>query len=258
MDFAYTLDPILLIILLFVVIEASAEGGFELGRWIAKRHQLREAELFGVVEGGVLGLVGLMLAFSFSLALGRYEDRQHLVVLEANAIDATYLRSSFLPSAERQSFRNELREYARTRVVYYEQFRFEPARAKLAAKSSALQSALWDGTAAAATRAPRDLTSSLLVEALNNMIDMSRERDAALLNRVPAEIGLLLVVVSAVAAALLGYGFGLNDRRRTVMTTVFVLLMTMIVFTIFDLDRPQSGYIRINLNPLRAVADAIR
>lgn len=258
MDFAYRLDPILFIILLFVVIEACAEGGFEVGRWIAKRHRIREAELFGVVEGGVLGLVGLMLAFSFSLALGRYEDRQHLVVLEANAIEVTYLRSSFLPSAQRQSFRSELRDYARARVAYYEQFRFEAARAQLAAESSALQSALWNATATAATRAPQDLTSSLLVEAMNNAIDLSRERDAALFNRVPAEIGLLLVLVSAVAAALLGYGFGLNDKRRTIMTTIFVILMTMIVFTIFDLDRPQSGYIRINLNPLRAVAGTLK
>jgi len=257
MDLAYTLDPTLLFFLLLLVVMLSAEGGFHFARWLFRHREPGENTLFDVVEGGVLGLVGLILAFSFSLAITRFEDRQHLVVTEANAIDTTFLRASFLPGADGAALKRDLREYLQTRLTLYPTYRYPSARETSLRKSRALQERMWTRVATAVNAEPQNRALQLLAEALNSTIDAGREQEAALNNRVPAEIAALLVIVAVVAAALLGYGFGINNAPRRVMTAIFCLLITMIVYTIFDLDRPQSGLITVNLDPLRSLAAAM-
>jgi len=257
MDLAYTLHPAFLFFLLLLVVLLSAEVGFHFGRWIVRNREPGENTLFDVVEGGVLGLVGLILAFSFSLAITRFEDRQHLVVTEANAIDTAYLRASFLPATRRDALEGDLREYLQTRLTLYQTYRSTSAREPSLRESLALQERMWKTVASAVNANPQNHAIQLLAEAVNQTIDAGREQQAALDNRVPGEIAALLIVVAVVAAGLLGYGFGINIAPRRVMTVIFCLLITMIVYTIFDLDRPQSGLITVNLGPLRSVAGAM-
>lgn len=244
-------------IVLFSGLAGAGAVGFLLGRRLEERDRIGLAPLFGVVEGSVLGLVGLILGFSFSLAVSRFDVRQRLVVSEANAIGTTYLRSFFLDDRRRTEFQDVLRAYAKGRILLYTHYRDAQYRNDTSASSAALQDRLWTIAIGASGGRPQALPLSLLVQTLNDTIDLSSEQTAALTNTVPAEVLALLVFVSVVATALMGYGFGLSNTRQPGISLLFALLMTAVVYTILDLDRPQQGFIKVNLGPLVAQSDSM-
>ena len=88
----------------------------EVGRRIGRRRiaSLGDAPSPGVgpVEGAVFGLLGLLIAFTFSGAASRFDARRQLIVEETNNIGTAYLRLDLLPSDARWSER-----FARARAT---------------------------------------------------------------------------------------------------------------------------------------------
>lgn len=193
----------------------------------------------------VLGLLALLIGFTFSIALSRYETRRELVVKEANAIGTTWLRMQLLDTGDRERMEGLLRRYVDARVAFgsaggpgeeVEQQR----------RTEALQDELW-ATLMAVVAPFRDTPrASSLVSTTNESIDLAAERFAARQSHIPARIMRMLVLFAWLGAGLIGYERG---RQRKTTTLLFVLL-TLAATLVVDLDRPSTGLINVPQDPM--------
>lgn len=197
------------------------------------------------LESAVSLLLGLLLAFSFSMAAGRYEQRQDLVIAEANAIGTAWLRCDLLAPAAAGACRAGLREYTDLRVQIYEAPDDADVLAGLVARSEAVLDGLWRTTADAAVATPSPNTS-LAVQAMNEVIDRHGERIAAYRRHVPGEVILMLLGLCLAWAAFTGHAQGWVGRRYRLGWPVFAVLVALVVFITFDFDRQKRGFIRLD------------
>jgi hypothetical protein len=222
-------------------------GAIVLGRRLRKDHEtLREP--FGVLQGALLGVVGLILAFGLSLAVGRYEDRRAAVVSDANAIGTTYLRAQLIAEPERTRSLALLRRYTDLALRVSAEVPNSTAMRKTAAEQDVLQRRLWSLAGTAIGSAPIASAPRLYVDALNTMIDEQTVRLSALNNRVPGSVLALEVIGASIALGLLG--LYLSVLGRGIWPMVFAtVLVTMLLLVTFDLDRPTRGLITIPDTP---------
>jgi hypothetical protein len=222
----------------------------ELGRRLGLRRMSVAAAAgsagVGTVDGAVFALLGLLLAFTFSSAAARFDQRRTLIVQEANAIGTAYLRLELVPAASQPPLRAMLRRYVQTRIAAARAG--EPASAAELAQSQVLQGEIWRH-AVAATRADAAAGASpamLLLPALNDMFDLGTTRVAASRTHAPAAIFLVLFGVAAAAAVLAGYGMAELRRREVLHALAFAVVMTAALYLIVDLEYPRQGVIRVD------------
>ena len=222
--------------------------GLALGRVARDRSQhLREP--FGVLQAALLGLVGLILAFGLSLAVGRYEARRAAVVDDANAIGTTYLRAQTLREPLRTQSLERLARYTDASIRLSLAVPGSSASRKVVTEGQQLQRELWRLAGQALAGAPVASAPRLYVETLNEMIDQQTVRVAALNNRVPGAV--LAVEVGGAAVALGLLAFYLSLLGRGMITVILAAgLVTLLLLVTFDLDRPTRGLIRIPDTPL--------
>jgi hypothetical protein len=245
-----------LVAVLVVVIAGSAVGGLAMGRSRREHHHgLRESS--GVVQGVLLGFMGLILAFGLSLALGRYEARRAAVVDDANTIGTTYLRAQTLSEPMRSASLPLLVRYTEVEQRLTDEVPGSDAESNTIAEGSALQRRLWALAGQAVREDPTASAPRLYEDSLNAMIDQQTVRVSGLNNRVPTEVLLLELIGSAVAMFLVGLHIGLLGRSLTPLLLT-AGLVTFLLFVTFDLDRPTRGFIEVPgtpLNTLRASMD---
>ena len=209
------------------------------------------AEPLGVLQGALLGVVGLVLAFGLSLAVARYEDRRASVVQETNAIGTTWLRAQTLPEPQRSASLRLLRSYAMSAIKLAD---YVPDSNEARAAESAeeeIQRRLWAEAGEALEARPTDSAPRLYTETLNEMIDSQTVRVAALNNRVPDAVLALEVFGAAVALGLLAAYMTVIGRRVYAVFLVSTLVAFLLV-VIADLDRPTRGMITVPDTPLRS------
>ena len=224
--------------------------GLLAGRYL-RRHAENLREPFGVLQAALLGLVGLILAFGLSLAVGRYEQRRAAVVDEANAIGTTYLRAQTLPEPMRSRSLGLLRPYADTSIRLSHTIPGSSAARATIAASEVLQRRLWRLAGLALDEAPVASAPRLYVETLNTTFDSQNARVSSLNNRVPGAVLGLEVLGASVALGLLALYLAMLGRG--LMTVVLAAgLITLLLLVTFDLDRPTRGLIRIPDAPLVA------
>jgi hypothetical protein len=229
---------------LFAVMLVASEVGF----WLGRRTELPEKALseLGVLQGSLLGTVALLLGFTFALASGRYDTRRILLAQETNAIGTTYLRTTFLPDDAGREVRRMLRDYLGRRIELL-RAGADAEQEKIAAQRvDDLQIALWRRVRTAVVQDPHNELTARLVESLNETIDLEGLQRAARAARVPPSVLLLVIVATLLTAGALGYGFGTARKRVIVGTLAFSALVSSIVFTILDFDRPDRGLIRVS------------
>lgn len=245
MDFTQIIS--LLVFALFCGMLILSELGRQIGRVKIARDPEGFAKGIGTAEGAVFGLLGLIIAFTFSGAASRFENRRHLITEEANAIGTAYLRIDLLPDDTRPEMRELFRRYAYTRAVTYLRAGDVAATKARLAEGAALQREIWKKALTACRRpeAPAQ-AGMLLLPALNAMIDITTTREMATQNHPPLTIFLLLGGLSLVAALLVGYGMSGNRERDWLHTLAFAALVSLAVFVITDLEFPRRGLIRID------------
>jgi len=166
---------------------ALAEVGFRAGlRLFVRKDEPRKGQI-GTVQGAVLGLLALLLGFTFSMAVARYEIRRDLVLQEANAIGTTYLRASLLPEAHAKAAEDLLRRYTDVRLSFYSAGSDSTKIAAAENETAKLQRELWAQTVAAGKEAPSAITATF-INALNETIDLDATRLHALRSRVPGAV----------------------------------------------------------------------
>lgn len=206
------------------------------------------------VVSAVLGLLALLLGFTFALAVDRYETRRALVVEEANAIGTAYLRSQLLGEPHRTRLSRLLVEYTDNRLVLAEA---GPGRnAPFLKENDRLITELWAATASAfATIKDLDF-SSAYVDSMNALIDLDTARKAARMVHVPTEVFVVLIIYIVVTAAVLGYV--LVGRRGRGSAAIMLALLGMSFLLIIDVDRPTRGGIRETQAPMEQLRDSLK
>ena len=248
----FRLSSFALVMFLVIIIGAAIAIGNAIGRRGRSRSD-SDPEHVSVVQGTLLGLVGLLLAFGLSMAVGRYDARRSLVVQEANTIGTTYLRAQLLQEPERSDSLTLLRSYTEhavdlsKHVPYSDQFQEDTDAME------ETQGDLWRLAGEAIARDPQGTAPRLYAETLNETIDTHTERVSSLKNRVPAPVVYLLVFGSAVALGALSVHMALLGRGAgTSLLAASVLVL--ILYVSFDLDRPNRGLIEVPSTPLENVA----
>ncbi len=198
------------------------------------------------IQGATLGLLGLLLAFTFAMSAARYDARRQLVLQESNAIGTTYLRAQMLPDPQRTQISDLLREYVEARLEFYNAGVDAVKLQQATDKTLQIQDQLWQQAIVASASDARSVPIGLFIQSLNEMIDLHAERLAAMRNRVPEIIIYLLFVVAIVTLGLIGYGSGISRRRNLIPILMSLLLIATILMVIIDLDRPRRGIIRVS------------
>ena len=205
----------------------------------------------GQVVSPALGLLALLLGFTFALAIDRYDARRSLVLAEANAIGTTYLRAQLLDEPHRSRISRLLEGYTQNRLDLANATEMED-KARLMAQSNAYQSRLWRETVSA-IRPIRGLEiASTFVDTMNQTIDMAAARFAARRAHVPSRVMVALLLYMSVCAFMLG--FAMATARRRASTAVLLGLLVLAFLLILDIDRPTSGAIR---EPQSAMEDLL-
>jgi len=249
--FLFRLNLWLLLLVLVGVLGAAAVAGLVTGRRIrsaADGHR----EPLGTVQGTILGLVALLLAFGLTMAVGRYEDRRAEVVKEADAIGTTFLRAQLLGEPERSRSLALLTTYADDAVLLaHAAPASEPFRS-ISARLESTQRDLWYWAGQAVDADPQGNASRLYVESLNEMIDAHADRVASLQNRLQTPVVILEIAGSAIALGMLALYLALVGRS-TVVTALTGLVLLGLLFVTLDLDRPSRGFITVPATPLEEV-----
>ncbi|CAB4888851.1 unannotated protein [freshwater metagenome] len=244
----FQLSTLTLFLLLAVIAGTCITGGVLTGRTVRARPGANH-EPVGVVQGTLLGLIGLLLAFGLSMAVGRFEFRRTLVVQEANDIGTTYLRAQLLAEPTRTTSLGLLRQYTDAALDLAHQVPDTHNFNTAAVRVESLQRQLWTAAGDAVRADPVGTAPRLYLETLNNTIDTHADRMASMRNRVPTPVLLLEVFGSGVALGVLALYLTLLGRGITTSLATAALLV-LILFASFDLDRPQRGFITVPSTPL--------
>jgi hypothetical protein len=223
----------------------------ETGRRIGIRHKQQGTELSSAgltaVDGAVFGLMGLIIAFTFSGAASRFDARRQLIVQETNHIGTAYLRIDLLPPASQPSLREDFRNYLDLRLAFYRHLITDPeARQADDARSVALQQKIWAEAVAGCRELNSPATTSLVLSSLNEMIDITTTRAVALETHPPVAIYWGLLVLVLASSFLAGYGLAEAKKRNWIHLLVYAAVMAAVVYVILDLEFPRMGFIRID------------
>jgi hypothetical protein len=241
----------LLYILTMAIVMLAVEAGRRLGSY---RRPCSEVEKSGPVDSiiaAILGLLALLLTFTFSMAATRYETRKSLVLQEANAIGTAYLRADLLPEPQRSAARAALRDYTALRAKGAAGLNMP----ELLSQSVALQDRLWADATAVGGQNAGSITSVFYIQSLNQVIDLDTTRMTAGRNRIPGSIWSMLYLVSILAMTAIGYQFGLAGSRGWPEIVLLALVLATVMLLIADLDRPQAGMIQVSQQALLDVLD---
>jgi hypothetical protein len=221
----------------------------ELGRRVGARRLARDPDSRlggGAVDGAVLGLLGLLVAFAFSGAATRFDARRSLVTEEANAIGTAWLRIDVLPAGAQPRMRDLFRRYLDSRLEAYRLVPDLAAVRKELDRSAVLQQEIWTGAVAGSQSAGTTAAAMLLLPALNQMIDITTTRTMAAEMHPPPVLFAMLAIVAFVCAFLAGYGSA-NVRPRTLLHSIaFAAVVSVTVYVIIDLEYPRLGLIRVD------------
>lgn len=235
-----------LFLIAVVVFLAINEVGYRLG---GRHHQRApegipgRKEQAGTMVAALLALLGLLLAFSFSIVENRFARRRALVLDEANAIGTAYLRARALPAPHDDRLGELLRDYVEVRVV-----RRDPdSLARALARAEELHAAMWTEAVAVAGRYPESEVVGVFLIALNEVIDLHQSRVTVGLHQsLPRPILTTITLVALLAMGVLGYSSGLSRARSFVPTTAVIVAIAFVVVLIIELDRPGGRLFEIS------------
>jgi hypothetical protein len=241
--------PLLVFVLSFLLMVVTAL----FGRARARVHPLPGEERgdFDVVLGATLTLLGLLIGFSFSMAVSRYDERKKLEEEEANAIGTEYVRVDLLPATEATTLHELLRKYLDQRVLFYTSRGPDQIR-KINSDTYQLQNELWSALHEVAAQ-PTPVTA-LYLSGMNDVLNSQGYTQAAWLNRIPIAAWALMLIIAMCCNLLIGYGARRTDRRLFVIVPMVVAVS---FFLVADIDSPRGGTIRVVPENLLSLAESL-
>lgn len=243
-------------IMFFISVVALLWMGTVLGGRLRKRRErtlAEESSTFKTLESAVLALLGLLLGFTFSMGVGRYDQRKSLEIAESNDIADAWLRTATLPEPERSAEQVLLRQYVPVRLDFLSAGTSEPLINRSLRASVDLQGQMWHIAADFATRQP-DPVSAQYLAAVTALGDVTESRTAAFENRIPLIAWGMLLFISFMGSMLVGVGIG---TRSQLLRLVLPIVVASALSLTLDLDSPRSGLIRVHQRSLERVAERV-
>ena len=251
--FSLTNYPIVLFLVSFAILWLSAWVGVRMGQ----RRTLKDGTRadFGVIQGATLTLLGLILGFSFSMAISRYDLRKNLEEEEANAIGTEYLRADLLPVADAAKVKALLRTYVDERIAFYGTRDLDVYR-QIVARTAKLQGELWTAVQVPAVAQPTPL-AALAVAGMNDVLNSQGYTQAAWWNRIPSSAWVLMMTMAICCNVLIGYG-AREARTERRLLLVLPLVVSITFMLIADIDSPRGGLIRVHPQNLTNLLESLR
>ncbi len=247
-DSFFGLPEWLLTFLFLIAMAAICEIGFKLGQ--RARVEEKTKALVPMIAGSILAIMGLLLGFTMSMSVSRYDTRRRLVLEEASAIKTVYLRMQALPAPESSELQDLLRKYAESRLRVSQNALDIPLLEQGRKEDTRLQGEMWSRTVALAQKDPHSMPVALLMESLNNAFDVAGSRWISFVAHVPESVVYVNAAMGLIAMLLVTYDFGMNGHRHPLSTAIMVCSIAMVMSLIVGLDRPHSGVIRVSQQPL--------
>ena len=233
--------PIVVFALAFMGLWLSARiGGFIRNRQPDAKEEVSKD--YDLVMAAILTMLGLIIGFSFAVAVGRYDERKNFEEAEANAIGTEYVRVDFLPPDNAAKVRALLRSYLDQRIRFYNT-RDNHQLQQIYARTSEIQTEMWDQVRVSATAQPTPV-SALTVSGMNDVLDSEGYTQAAWLYRMPGEAWVMMAIIAIFCNLMIGYG----ARHRGATGVLFLVIPLVVAFSfllVADIDSPRGGIIRV-------------
>lgn len=243
--------PLLMFFVSLVGLWLSAQVGVYLRKKLRPVEEEERKDL-ATLEAATLTLLGLIVAFSFSMAISRYDQRKDYEANEANAIGTEYYRSGLLPETDRDVVRGLLKQYVRQRLAFYKSRR-EAQLQEVNLATDQIENQLWSRVERVAAVQPTQ-PIALVVAGLNTVIDNRGYTQAAWWNRIPSAAWDLMVAIALLCNLLVGYG---AYRSGAHLFIVLPLALAISFLLISDLDSPRGGIIRVVPHNLESLAQSL-
>ncbi len=255
-DAFYLLDHGLIAFLMVVVLLAACEIGYRLGlSREAAPDSLRT--LVSGTGGAILGLLGLLLGFSLSMAIARWDTRHQIIIQEANAIGTLSLRAGLLEEPLRDQLREALRDYTEARIALGGSRERPDVLRAARNESEEIHAEIWSVVERASIPSTPNAILGSLINAANEVIDVHELRLASLQNHLPSALFYLLLGVATLAVAFLSWSFGAASQRGRVPMILLGLLIGAVLLLIMDVNRPQRGIIMVGVASLERTEQSI-
>jgi hypothetical protein len=243
--------PILVLVLSLPGLWISARFGAA----FKKRQRDRENDGnddFDILFGATLTLLALIIGFTFSMAVTRYDQRKNLEEQEANAIGTEYVRAQLLPAADAASVRGLLTSYLDQRILFYKSTDGEPLR-QINAQTAQLQAKMWSAVETP-TAAQPTIVAALVVTGMNDVLNSQGYTQAAWWNRIPVVAWILLMAISIFCNILTGYR---AHGKSPFLFLILPIALSISFFLISDIDSPRHGVIRVQPQNLESLAESL-
>jgi hypothetical protein len=228
-----------------LVFAGSMLAFWALGWWRGRRlpADCGQAPETKVTDASV-ALLGLLLAFTFAMTLGRHDHRRLMVVAESNAIGDFYTCATLLKEPHRSALQATIRDYAQNEVDTLCRFVPPADQQKATQRSQESHSRMTDIVA----QAVRDGTpiAICLTNTLNSVTSANASRLAAYEEMLPWSIQLLLLLGAIIPSFLMGRQKGATQEKYLSGTLSFIVLVSLVIFVTLDLNQPRRGLIRVN------------
>jgi hypothetical protein len=235
-----------------VALVAQAVAAY-IGDFLRKHAQPCERHDFNTVQAATLTLLALIIGFTFSMAVSRYDQRKTLEEAEANAIGTEYLRTDLLPGDIGGHTRELLSKYIDLRIAFYD-VRDTGLADEISRQTANVQRELWAAVAPAAASHPTP-TTALALSGMNDVLNSQGYTQAAWWNRIPSGAWALMALMAISCNLLVGYG---ERRKGELFLFVLPVVVSISFFLIADLDSPRGGVIRVHPQNLLATAQTMK
>jgi hypothetical protein len=244
--------PTLLFVLTFLLFWGSAWTGAHFRQMQREQLEKDDHDDFALLLGSTLTLLGLIIGFTFSMALTRYDQRKNYEEQEANAIGTEYIRVDLLPAADAAKLRAILVDYLHQRIINYTT-RNEDLLRQINAETSRLQSEMWSAVTTPVVAQPSPVMA-LALAGMNDVINSQGYTQAAWWNRVPNAAWALLIAISIFCNLLIGYGAHRNSPFRFL---ILPIALSLSLFLMADIDSPRGGIIHVHPQNLEVLAESM-
>ena len=252
----YLTDHRLIALGMLALLLAACEIGYRRGLAnVGAPDSLRP--LMSGTGAAILGLLGLLLGFSLSMAIDRWNTRRNVIVEESNAIGTLYLRAGLLEEPLRGELRESLRAYNDARIPLGGSRRHPDKLRAARQESEALHAVIWSVVESANQPTTANATLASLINSANEVIDLHELRLASIENHLPSALLLLLVALGALSVGFLAWGFGAASHRGRVPVVLLAFLISALLLLIMDVNRPQRGMIAVGVASLERASASI-